>query len=369
MVPCILIVDADRQRAADLSEILEPDYSCFAVHSADAALAALPRRGWFAVLADFDLDPTLSGIEFLQEVRNQDEQVLRVLYARACGPGLAREAHRNAHVHAVLGSDSDCFAPSLRRILKENRTSSHEIRSVAPGAGADSPEAKWCAVAPATQRFLEELKSAAEGECPVFIQGEEGSGKHLAVETLRYWRSRWRESRTGKGASLPCDAGEGPTAEAKEDRSRAVVLEVPPLRDRRQDIPHLAAAYLAEFSGTDRRPPGLSSEALAYLRRRAWWGNVEELHDVLLRAFRQAGARTTIEVSDLPAGRVPSPNPTLVAKDSGQRKAVLRHIRAAGTVKGAARRADLLRPNFMRIMKRLGILRADTAPQEEEGVT
>ena len=73
-------------------------------------------------------------------------------------------------------------------------------------------------------------------------------------------------------------------------RLATVTIEIPPLRDRRADIPHLANHILArvnaEFSATE---PGytdrqLSGGAVRSLRNHSWPGNVRELNSVLVQA-------------------------------------------------------------------------------------
>jgi transcriptional regulator with PAS, ATPase and Fis domain len=59
-------------------------------------------------------------------------------------------------------------------------------------------------------------------------------------------------------------------------------IRIPPLRERRDDIPALAAGFLREFTGTT---PELTPEATEALRRHEWPGNVRELRNVLERAL------------------------------------------------------------------------------------
>jgi DNA-binding NtrC family response regulator len=68
-------------------------------------------------------------------------------------------------------------------------------------------------------------------------------------------------------------------------RLNVVTLRVPPLRDRRDDIPVLATAFLEEIASRfDEQLRTLSDSALRCLMEYAWPGNVRELRNVLERA-------------------------------------------------------------------------------------
>jgi NtrC-family two-component system response regulator AlgB len=68
-------------------------------------------------------------------------------------------------------------------------------------------------------------------------------------------------------------------------RLNVVTLRVPPLRERREDIPDLARAIVADLGATHRRDaPALTPAAEAALVAYAWPGNVRELCNVLERA-------------------------------------------------------------------------------------
>jgi two-component system response regulator HydG len=69
-------------------------------------------------------------------------------------------------------------------------------------------------------------------------------------------------------------------------RLNVVRIEVPPLRDRPEDIPVLAAHFVAEIAGRLGRPaPELSAVVLDRLRAYAWPGNVRELRNAIERAL------------------------------------------------------------------------------------
>lgn len=79
-------------------------------------------------------------------------------------------------------------------------------------------------------------------------------------------------------------------------------IRVPPLRERRQDIPLLAVHLLEEANrehGT--AVPSVSSEAMSYLTRYFWPGNVRELRNVIVRLACEVIDRQ-IEADDLPEG-------------------------------------------------------------------
>jgi two-component system response regulator AtoC len=61
-------------------------------------------------------------------------------------------------------------------------------------------------------------------------------------------------------------------------RINVVTLTIPPLRERREDIPHLAKSFLA------RRKRGIDVEAMQMLVEHEWPGNIRELRNVIERA-------------------------------------------------------------------------------------
>ncbi|MYF08065.1 MAG: sigma-54-dependent Fis family transcriptional regulator, partial [Rhodospirillaceae bacterium] len=74
-------------------------------------------------------------------------------------------------------------------------------------------------------------------------------------------------------------------------RLRVVPIDIPPLRDRRQDIPDLARHFMAKAAARDGLPArGFSDEALAALQAYNWPGNVRELGNVIHRMLIMAPA-------------------------------------------------------------------------------
>ncbi len=84
-------------------------------------------------------------------------------------------------------------------------------------------------------------------------------------------------------------------------RLSVMVIEVPPLRDRVEDIDKFAAAFVADFNkSTFKNVQGISDDALRLLRQYEWPGNVRELRNVIERAMILCSG-DMIQVGDLPA--------------------------------------------------------------------
>ena len=83
-------------------------------------------------------------------------------------------------------------------------------------------------------------------------------------------------------------------------RLNVVSFTLPPLRDRREMIAHLASNFIAEFAArSGREIDGISAEALRALQAHDWAGNIRELRNVIERAVVLCPGRE-IQVDDLP---------------------------------------------------------------------
>lgn len=92
------------------------------------------------------------------------------------------------------------------------------------------------------------------------------------------------------------------TGEFRSDlyyRLNVIHIEVPPLRERREDIPPLLDHFLTQFSEMYRiARPRVSDAAIAQLTRAAWPGNVRQLRNVVERLVVKGGG--LINAQDLP---------------------------------------------------------------------
>jgi two-component system response regulator PilR (NtrC family) len=84
-------------------------------------------------------------------------------------------------------------------------------------------------------------------------------------------------------------------------RINVIPIALPPLRDRREDIPLLAEHFLAKYAEQMQKPiTGISRPALEMLLKHDWPGNIRELENVLERAVALE-ATPTVLVESLPA--------------------------------------------------------------------
>ena len=83
-------------------------------------------------------------------------------------------------------------------------------------------------------------------------------------------------------------------------RLNVIPIFLPPLRDRKDDIPQLTEFYVKKISGElHKKITGISPKALQALMRYNWPGNIRELENVLKRSITLIDEEC-IEISDLP---------------------------------------------------------------------
>ncbi len=156
-------------------------------------------------------------------------------------------------------------------------------------------------------------------------------------------------------------------------RLNVLTVTLPPLRERTDDVPLLAAHFLEKHARAVRRTiSAFDPEATRRLVAHAWPGNVRELENTVERAVAVAGG-AVVGVEDLPpelASAPPAPAPGALAslpyKDAiaGARDRVTRDYLVAllrefgGNVTRAAERAGMERESLHRLLRKHG-LRSD----------
>jgi DNA-binding NtrC family response regulator len=148
-------------------------------------------------------------------------------------------------------------------------------------------------------------------------------------------------------------------------RLNVIQVSLPPLRDRREDIPALAEHFLARAAAKLGRTRRLSPTALERLLRYPWPGNVRELENAIERAAILA-RHEAIEPDDLPphvtAGLPLGPSPALprqITLAEAERIHILQTLERFGrNHSGAAEALGIGRTTLWRKLKEYGIDRA-----------
>jgi len=150
-------------------------------------------------------------------------------------------------------------------------------------------------------------------------------------------------------------------------RLNVVSLAMPPLRDRRDDIPSLAHAFLRrQAANTTRVVTGFSVEALACLTAYDWPGNVRELENAVEHAV-VLGQDALIQADDLPDVVAESAAPAAAAAAvaasrfhesirQAKKDLIVRALQESGGHPSAAARSLGLHPNYLhRLIRNLHV--------------
>jgi two-component system nitrogen regulation response regulator NtrX len=147
-------------------------------------------------------------------------------------------------------------------------------------------------------------------------------------------------------------------------RLNVIPFFVPPLRDRREDIPLLADHFLREFiTAYGRKPKELTAEAYGVLTQHHWPGNVRELKNLIERiVILNPQVRVDARHIPLAAARRQPDRPTgrfgslQEVREAAEREYILKKLEeTSGNVTRTAELLGLERSNLYRKMKALGI--------------
>ncbi|MDQ2092820.1 nitrogen assimilation response regulator NtrX [Rhodalgimonas zhirmunskyi] len=159
-------------------------------------------------------------------------------------------------------------------------------------------------------------------------------------------------------------------------RLNVVPIAVPPLEERREDIPVLAQHFITEFNRTQGLPlRPLSEEAVALMQTMSWPGNVRQLRNVIERLLILGDGTGEIEARELPSeeektaeeGRVMLSGvlatlPLREAREAFEREYLLTQInRFGGNISRTAQFVGMERSALHRKLKSLGVVTTNKA--------
>ncbi len=343
--PKVLVVDDEQGIQESLKMILKEDYHVFTAPNGEEAFKVLSQESPDLVLLDVLL-PGMGGIEILKKVKvsNPQTQVIMVT-----GQGKLKTA-----VEAIkLGAFDYIHKPfdieELRRVVKK----AIEQRKFKESVDFLKVEAKRSSQFDGIVGFSQKMKDLFEiisrvmnSNSNVLITGESGTGKELVARALHYngvrkegpfvvvhtsaipdklleselfghEKGAFTEEfrRVGGIESIHVDvrfvAATNKNLEKaiqsndfREDlyyRLSVVPIVLPPLRDRREDIPLLVYHFLERNRANNKntKVEGFSQEALDALSSYDWPGNVRELQNVIENLVVMSD-RYLIQIEDLP---------------------------------------------------------------------
>ena len=148
-------------------------------------------------------------------------------------------------------------------------------------------------------------------------------------------------------------------------RLNVIPVRIPPLRERKEDVPLLVQHFVDKFGAGQALK--VSQDAMRRLMAYQWPGNVRQLENAIERAVALAGGRSQIDVADLPpellsVEAVPFQSPVSLPDEGVDLQAVLATIerdfiqlsleRAKGNKERAARLLNLKRTTLVEKLKR-----------------
>jgi len=176
------------------------------------------------------------------------------------------------------------------------------------------------------------------------------------------------------------------TGDFREDlyyRINVIPIQLPPLRERLEDVPLLVAHFIEKYSRQIGVPPKrVTPEAMRALERYEWPGNVRELENLVERCLALSTGHA-IEVEDLPdsvTGRRRSLTPEVTLPETGMdleafldrvREALMREAleRCEGIQTQAAELLGMTFRSFRYYSKKLGIKEAEASTEAGDGAT
>ncbi|GFK92477.1 Transcriptional regulatory protein ZraR [Fundidesulfovibrio magnetotacticus] len=150
-------------------------------------------------------------------------------------------------------------------------------------------------------------------------------------------------------ADLAQDVARGDFREDLYYRLRVVTIQVPPLRDRREDIPILAEHFAKSFCKAQGMPPvAIPRETAEFMLAYAWPGNIRELKNAVEAGIVlcQGGVLTPADLQVSPAGKPRHGESEALSLDESEKQAIVKALEKSNWVQkdaapllGVSRRA------------------------------
>ncbi len=341
----ILVVDDNRSAADALARVFRKQGDDVkALYDGRSAIEYIGKQDLDVVLTDLKMAP-VDGMQVLRAARAKRPPIETIVFTAFGAVDIAVTAMR-------LGARDFLTKPVT---VEQVGSRLDQLRG--PGTPGSFPTIPFIAEAPSSKALLQKLRRAAGVPSSVWIQGEIGSGREFSARTLhKFGRDltgtgafhisnlgsslEWPESGTvllpnvddlpddlqqalhrslqhaPPGVRLIATARRDGRQQVSEGTLRAelyyglavVVIEVPPLRQRREDVLPLFKQGLAAYANRyQREAPEPSHEFLERLQRNSWPGNVRELLNLAERTAVMGGDLASVdEVVEVSSEGIPA---------------------------------------------------------------
>src|SRR5439155_616192 len=290
MQPTILIVDDEKHTRDGLRRLLEDEHDVYVAADIAGAVNVLEREQIDLLLTDLRLGSE-DGMKLIDRALKMPHAPICIMMTAYGSVDVAVEAmKRGAYDFVTKPLNLDkvelliARALQSRRLEQENRTLRQQVdeRYGLENIWGDSA---------ALHEMLDTIRQVAPSSANVLIEGESGTGKELRADVRLI-------AATNK--NLETLVREGKFRDDLFFRLNVVRITMPPLRDRKEDIPILVRGFLRHFCKANEKPLlDLSPDAMDALLTYNWPGNVRELRTAIEHGVVMAtGPKVTVR--DLP---------------------------------------------------------------------
>jgi two-component system response regulator HydG len=418
----VLVVDDKPTMVALIVRLLGEMYTTVAAADGDDAIEQLSKQQFDLVLSDIRM-PGADGMKVLAEIKRQaPETVVILMTAFVTIKDAVESIKMGAYDYIPKPFEPDELRIKVARALEYKRLRD-ETKDLNAALSKRYSFDRLVGTSETMAQTFARLAKASRVDLPVFLQGEVGTGKQLAARAVHYAGPR----RLTRFIAIDCrsdrdadalqqvladppiatvffaEVGElSPTGQGRVYRAlqetrqgtvrfmsasrqdlydqvegnlfrkdlyyglRVIAVQMPPLRQRREDVGPLSLRFLNEMN----HPRELSAEALKTLTAYDWPGNVAELKSVIAGAA--AVSTDQITPSDLPPEvRQPAKVMALPAQslavltyreavDLLKERATREYLEALmlhtqGNVSRAAAQAGLARETLHRLLKKFEV--------------